>query len=156
MASKALSLTLYNLALPLGLVVMLPGAFIKMRRRNGRWRDLAQRIGVFSGETQTAINALPQRERFWVHAVSVGEVGVAKKLIARLLKTHADLGIVLSTTTPTGHALAAELAAQQGGRVVAIYSPIDLPGVGRLMTTLSISASFAVSMMIGTLDLLRI
>ncbi len=133
MASKALSLTLYNLALPLGLVVMLPGAFIKMRRRNGRWRDLAQRIGVFSGETQTAINALPQRERFWVHAVSVGEVGVAKKLIARLLKTHADLGIVLSTTTPTGHALAAELAAQQGGRVVAIYSPIDLPGVGRLM-----------------------
>lgn len=133
MASKALSLTLYNLALPLGLVVMLPGAFIKMRRRNGRWRDLAQRIGFFPAETQAAIHALPQRERFWVHAVSVGEVGVAKKLIARLLKTQADLGIVLSTTTPTGYALAEELAAQHAGRVVAIYSPIDLPGVGRLM-----------------------
>jgi 3-deoxy-D-manno-octulosonic-acid transferase len=133
MASKALSLTLYNLALPLGLVLMLPGAFIKMRRRNGRWRDLAQRIGMFSSETQSAIDALPQRERFWVHAVSVGEVGVAKKLIARLLKTHTDLGIVLSTTTPTGYALAAELAAQHADRVVAIYSPIDLPGVGRLM-----------------------
>jgi len=133
MASKALSLTLYNLALPLGLVLMLPGAFIKMRRRNGRWRDLAQRIGFFPAETQSAINTLPQRERFWVHAVSVGEVGVAKKLIVRLLKTHADLGIVLSTTTPTGYALAAELAAQHAGRIVAIYSPIDLPGVGRLM-----------------------
>ena len=133
MSSKALSLTLYNLALPLGLVLMLPGAFIKMRRRNGRWRDLAQRIGIFSSETQSAINALPQRERFWVHAVSVGEVGVAKKLISRLLQTHADLGIVLSTTTPTGYALATELAAQHEGRVVAIYSPIDLPGVGRLM-----------------------
>ena len=133
MASKALSLTLYNLTLPLGLVLMLPGAFIKMRRRNGRWQDLAQRIGFFPLETQAAINALPQRERFWVHAVSVGEVGVAKKLIARLLKTHADLGIVLSTTTPTGYALAEELAAQHAGRVVAIYSPIDLPGVGRLM-----------------------
>ncbi len=133
MASKALSLTLYNLALPLGLVVMLPGAFIKMRRRNGRWRDLAQRIGFFPSETQAAIDALPQRERFWVHAVSVGEVGVAKKLITRLLKTQPDLGIVLSTTTPTGHALAEELAAQHAGRVVAIYSPIDLPGVGRLM-----------------------
>jgi 3-deoxy-D-manno-octulosonic-acid transferase len=68
-----------------------------------------------------------------VHAVSVGEVGVAKKLITRLLKTHADLGIVLSTTTPTGHALAAELAAQHAGKVVAIFSPVDLPGVGRLM-----------------------
>ncbi len=32
MASKALSLTLYNLALPLGLVLMLPGAIRKMRR----------------------------------------------------------------------------------------------------------------------------
>ncbi len=133
MASKALSLTLYNLALPLGFVCMVPGAIIKMRRRNGRWRDLAQRIGCFDKATQKAINALPQRERFWVHAVSVGEVGVAKKLITRLLKTHADLGIVLSTTTPTGHALAAELAAQHSGRVVAIFSPVDLPGVGRLM-----------------------
>ncbi|WP_395740695.1 3-deoxy-D-manno-octulosonic acid transferase [Prosthecobacter sp.] len=133
MASKALSLTLYNLALPLGLVLMLPGAFIKMRRRNGRWQDLAQRIGFFPRETQAAIDALPQRERFWVHAVSVGEVGVAKKLIARLLKTQSDLGIVLSTTTPTGYALAQELAVQHEGRVVAIYSPIDLPGVGRLM-----------------------
>ena len=40
---------------------------------------------------------------------------------------------MLSTTTPTGYALAEELAAQHVGRVVAIYSPIDLPGVGRLM-----------------------
>jgi 3-deoxy-D-manno-octulosonic-acid transferase len=133
MASKALSLILYNLALPLGLVCMLPSAIVKMRRRNGRWRDLAQRVGCFDEDTKKAINALPQRERFWVHAVSVGEVGVAKKLITRLLKTRADLGIVLSTTTPTGHALAAELAAQHSGRVVAIFSPVDLPGVGRLM-----------------------
>ena len=133
MASKALSLTFYNLVLPLGLVCMLPGAIVKMRRRHGRWRDLAQRIGCFDQATQRAINTLPQRERFWVHAVSVGEVGVAKKLITRLLKTHADLGIVLSTTTPTGHALAAELAAQHSGKVVAIFSPVDLPGVGRLM-----------------------
>lgn len=133
MASKALSLTLYNLALPFGLVWMLPSAIIKMRRRNGRWRDLAQRIGCFDQATQKAINALPQRERLWVHAVSVGEVNVAKKLITRLLKTQPDLGIVLSTTTPTGHALATELAAQHTGRLVAIYSPLDLPGVGRLM-----------------------
>lgn len=133
MASKALSLTLYNLFLPIGLVFMLPGAIIKMRRRNGRWRDLAQRIGCFNEATRNAINALPQRERLWVHAVSVGEVNVAKKLITRLLKTQPELGIVLSTTTPTGHAIAAELAAQHAGRLVAIFSPVDLPGVGRLM-----------------------
>ncbi len=133
MASKALSLTLYNLALPFGLALMLPAAILKMRRRNGRWRDLAQRIGWHNDETQAAIAALPQRKRFWVHAVSVGEVGVAQKLIVRLLRQHSDLGIVLSTTTPTGHALATEFAARHAGRIVAIYNPVDLPGVGRLM-----------------------
>jgi 3-deoxy-D-manno-octulosonic-acid transferase len=133
MASKALSLILYNLLLPLGLVAMLPGAIVKMRRRNGRWRDLAQRVGCFDDATTNAIGALPQRERLWIHAVSVGEVGVAKKLITRLLKTQPDLGIVLSTTTPTGHAIAEELAAQNTGRLVAIFSPVDLPGIGRLM-----------------------
>lgn len=133
MASKALSLTLYNLVLPFGLVWMLPSAIVKMRRRNGRWRDLAQRVGCFDKDTQNAIKALPQRERLWVHAVSVGEVNVAKKLIVHLLKTQSDLGIVLSTTTPTGHAIAVELAAQHAGRLVPIFSPVDLPGIGRLM-----------------------
>lgn len=133
MASKALSLTLYNLALPLGLVCMLPGAIVKMRRRNGRWSDLAQRIGFFDKETRQAIDALPQRERLWVHAVSVGEVGVATKLITRLLQADSDAGIVISTTTPTGHALAAAFAKKHPGRVVTIFSPVDLPGVGRLL-----------------------
>lgn len=133
MASKALSLTLYNLALPLGLVCMLPGALVKMRRRNGRWRDLAQRIGCFDKDTRRAIDALPQRERLWVHAVSVGEVGVATKLITRLLQADADAGIVISTTTPTGHALAAAFATKHPGRIVTIFSPVDLPGVGRLL-----------------------
>ncbi|MEZ5383905.1 MAG: glycosyltransferase N-terminal domain-containing protein [Prosthecobacter sp.] len=133
MASKALSLTLYNLALPLGLVCLLPGAIVKMRRRKGRWRDLAQRVGFFDKETRAAIDALPQRERLWMHAVSVGEVGVAAKLMTRLLEADAGAGIVISTTTPTGHALAAAFAKKHPGRVVAIFSPVDLPGVGRLL-----------------------
>lgn len=133
MASKALSLTLYNLLLPVGLVFMLPGAIVKMRRRNGRWRDLAQRIGCFDVETSAAIAALPQRERLWVHAVSVGEVGVAQKLMTRLLQADPGMGIVLSTTTPTGHALAVDFARKFPKRVVPIFSPVDFPGVGRLM-----------------------
>lgn len=130
MASKALSLTVYNLLLPLGLVVMLPGAMVKMRRRNGRWRDLAQRAGIFDEPTRSAIAALPGGQRLWVHAVSVGEVGVAQKLMTRLLQAEPECGIVLSTTTPTGYALAAEFATRFPTRVVAIYSPVDLPGIG--------------------------
>ena len=138
MASKALSLTLYNLLLPVGLVFMLPGAILKMRRRNGRWSDLAQRIGIIKPELVEAISALPQRQRLWVHAVSVGEVNVAQKLMTRLLQTDEHLGIVVTTTTPTGHALAADFASRHPGRVVALFSPVDFPGVGlRLLHLIS-------------------
>ena len=56
---RTLVLLLYNLLLPFGLVCMLPGAFVKMRRRGGRWRDLAQRLGFHSSETRDASAALP-------------------------------------------------------------------------------------------------
>ncbi|WP_449070347.1 3-deoxy-D-manno-octulosonic acid transferase [Prosthecobacter sp.] len=125
-----LSLILYNCLLPFGLLLMLPGAIVKMRRRNGKWRDLAQRFGTFSPDTMRAIYALPQEQRLWVHAVSVGEVNVAVKLMTRLLQADAGVGIVLSSTTPTGHALAADFAARHPGRVVAIFSPLDFPTVG--------------------------
>jgi 3-deoxy-D-manno-octulosonic-acid transferase len=130
---RTLVLLLYNLLLPFGLVCMLPGAFVKMRRRGGRWRDLAQRLGFHSPETRAAIAALP-RGRLWMHAVSVGEVNVARKLIKSLLHASPDTAVVLTTTTPTGLALAKECEKQHAGRVVAIYSPVDLPGVpGRML-----------------------
>lgn len=127
----------YNLLLPFGLLCMLPGALVKMRRRGGRWQDLAQRIGLLSGETQAVIEALPRdKGRLWMHAVSVGEVNVARKLIRSLLLASPDTSIVLTSTTPTGHALAQECEKQHAGRVVALYSPIDLPGVPQRMLDL--------------------
>jgi 3-deoxy-D-manno-octulosonic-acid transferase len=42
----------------------------------GRWND----------ERAQALAALPKPDLIWMHAVSVGEVGVARKLIAELLK----------------------------------------------------------------------
>ena len=130
---RTLVLLLYNLLLPFGLVCMLPGAFVKMHRRGGRWRDLAQRLGLHPPETRASIAALPHR-RMWMHAVSVGEVNVARKLIKSLLLASPDTAVVLTTTTPTGLTLAKECEKQHIGRVIAIYSPIDLPGVpGRML-----------------------
>ena len=147
--SKSLSLLLYNLLLPVGLVFMLPGALRKMRARGGRWQDMAQRFGFLSEAKRAAITQLPNgRNRIWLHAVSVGEIGIATKLITRLLKDSPKTGIVLTTTTPTGYALAEEFAQKTGRavqgtltkkrkaadsaapRVVVLYSPIDLPLVG--------------------------
>ena len=129
------SLIIYNLLLPLGLLFMLPGALMKMTRRGGKWTDLLQRLGLHDDATRAAIGELPLR-RFWMHAVSVGEVNVARKLIARMLADAPDCAVVLSTTTPTGLALAKECERRHAGRVVAIYSPVDFPGVPRRLLDL--------------------
>lgn len=130
--SRALSLLLYNVCLPFGLLAMAPGALVKMRRRGGKWGDFSQRLGRYDDVTLAAIKALPRSGgRFWIHAVSVGEVEIAKKLITRLLATQPDCGVVITTTTPTGRALTREFAEKHTGRVVALYSPIDLPFVVR-------------------------
>lgn len=131
MPSLRFSLAIYNVLLPLGLCGMAPGASIKMRRRGGHWRDFGQRFGRWNEERLNALNALPKSGLIWMHAVSVGEVGVARKLIAELLKQQPGRAIVLTTTTPTGHRLAFEIEQAFPQRVVALYSPLDLPFVAR-------------------------
>lgn len=129
--SKYFSLFIYNLLLPVGFLFMLPGALRKMRRRGGRWSDLGQRLGRLPPDLAAAIATLPAgQDRLWVHAVSVGEVGIATKLLTALLKRAPEKGVILTTTTPTGHALAQEFAARHPGRVVVVYSPFDFPRVG--------------------------
>ena len=131
MPSRSLSLALYNAFLPLGLVCMAPGALIKMRRRGGDWRDFGQRFGRWNEERTQALAALPKPGLIWMHAVSVGEVGVARKLIAEMLRQQPARGIVLTTTTPTGHRLALDIEQSYPQRVVALYSPLDLSFVAR-------------------------
>lgn len=131
MLSLRLSLVLYNALLPLGLVCMAPGALVKMRRRGGDWRDFGQRLGRWNEERTQALRSLPKAGLIWMHAVSVGEVGVAKKLIAELLKQKPRRGIVLTTTTPTGHRLALEIEQGFPQCVVALYSPLDMPFVAK-------------------------
>lgn len=127
---RTLSLIIYNLILPIVTLAMAPGALIKMRRRGGRWRDFAQRFGHWPAETNAAIKALQKNgPLIWMHAVSVGEVGVAKKLIHSLTKADGRLGVVLTSTTPTGLELAKECAQAHPGRVICVYSPLDLPFV---------------------------
>jgi 3-deoxy-D-manno-octulosonic-acid transferase len=54
-------------------------------------------------------NSLPElKDTLWIHASSVGEVRLAKVLIAGLIKKGEFRPIALSTFTPTGYALALE------------------------------------------------
>jgi len=129
---RTLSLILYNLLLPFVTLAMAPGALLKMKRRGGRWRDFVQRFGIWPTHLHQAVATMRQSHRIiWMHAVSVGEVGVARKLIQSLLKVDDKVAVVLTSTTPTGLEQAQEAMKTHPGRVLAVYSPLDLPLVAK-------------------------
>jgi 3-deoxy-D-manno-octulosonic-acid transferase len=117
---------LYNLLLPPALLASLPAQLVKWRRRGGSRRDLAQRLGYFDADTLARLASL--EKPWWVHAVSVGEVLVAAKLIRAARTRDARLPIVLSTTTTTGHAVATR---EVPSDVPVLHNPVDLPGAVR-------------------------
>jgi len=114
---------LYNALLPVGLLFALPASLFKMRRRGGYGRHFGQRFGFYTPEVA---RRLVQPQDFWIHAVSVGEVLVARKLIGRLLRERPGFRITLTTTTTTGYAVACGGAPDA---LTVLYNPVDLPPV---------------------------
>ncbi len=95
----------------------LPALLFKGKRRIG----LRQRFGIYP---QGIKKALRQYDNFvWVHAVSVGEMKAAAPLIEQLRASFPGLRFVISTITPTGNAVAKQIAAQED---IVIYLPFDL------------------------------
>ncbi|MGI8890738.1 MAG: 3-deoxy-D-manno-octulosonic acid transferase [Chthoniobacterales bacterium] len=110
---------LYNLLFPLALLVLLPGYALKMFRRGNYREKFGQRLGRYDRATRTTLSA---DRRTWVHAVSVGEVMIAIKLVAAMKQREPALRIALTTTTTTGFALAQRLAPAW---LEVLYTPLD-------------------------------
>ena len=96
-------LFLYNLLLPLFLVVSFPVYLRRMIRRGGYARNFFQRFGFFSHRLRSDFS---QGNWSWVRAVSVGEVLVAIRLIEEIRRQDPGFQAVISTTTSTGYQLA--------------------------------------------------
>jgi 3-deoxy-D-manno-octulosonic-acid transferase len=111
----------YNLLFPVVLVVMLPSFLIRMVRRGNYRHKFGQRFGIYSKRVS---GKLAGHRWTWVHAVSVGEVMIALKLIAGMRGRDPDLRVVLSTTTSTGYRLAAR---HKSPHLEPIYHPLDIP-----------------------------
>ena len=113
-------LLIYNLLLPVFLVISIPGYLIKMKKRGGFGTGLSERFGIYrkpaSQEPQGGL---------YVHAVSVGETFIALKFIREWCKTHSE-PVILATSTATGHQVARDAALPQ---VRPLYSPLDVPGL---------------------------
>ncbi len=110
----------YNLVWPLGLLIFLPGYLVKMFRRGGYREKFGQRLAFYDADVAQRLRQ--GRPRTWIHAVSVGEVGIALKLLDRLRRLEPDIDCVLTTTTTTGFALATKRAPAW---VEVMYMPVD-------------------------------
>lgn len=116
-----LLLVLYNIFFPAVLLILLPGAIWRMWKRGNYAHKFGQRFAWYSARTRSIL----RRDRgrwIWIHAVSVGEVLIALKLIQQIQKDH-DVPVLLSTTTSTGFQLAHDRRGAQ--RMEIIYHPVD-------------------------------
>lgn len=99
-----------------GAALLGAGPFLLARRGKHYLPTLAGRLGRERHLKEEALG----KGGLWIHAVSVGEVGVAATL-ARALP--ANLPLLVTTTTPTGQARA---RAAFAGRAAVAYFPFDL------------------------------
>ena len=102
---------LYQLAM--GIALLLAGPFLLARRGSHYLPTLPGRLGKDPGDPRP-------RGELWLHAVSVGEVGVAATLAQAL---PPDLPLLVTTVTPTGQERAKALFS---GRAGVAYLPFDL------------------------------
>ena len=107
---------IYSALLAAALLLGSPYWIFQMLRHGKYRRGLGERFGI-----------VPQRIRFegkrsiWVHAVSVGEVLAVSELVRQLRSEYPEHRIVVSTTTDTGH----KLAAGRFGAENVFYFPLD-------------------------------
>ena len=122
---------LYNIVFPMAVLLMLPSFLLRMIRRGKYRHKFGQRFGIYSPGVRERIAGTG---RVWLHAVSVGEVNIALKLIQALRDADPSLVFILSTTTSTGFKLA---ASRKSPWLEPIYNPLDfLPVVRRVMQTI--------------------
>lgn len=109
----------YNLLLTLFSPIWVPWMLWRTSRREKKpnWKE---RTGDYS-----IVKPEPGERRIWVHAVSVGEVVAALPILREIRSRDAELKIVLSVTTSSGHTTAEERAIGLFDHLV--YFPLDVP-----------------------------
>jgi 3-deoxy-D-manno-octulosonic-acid transferase len=115
----------YNLLFHVGYLLMMPRFLWRMHKRGGYRADFGERMFRLSEEKR---KRLSEGRKIWIHAVSVGEFGVADAFMREWRTRHPEAGFVVTVNTSTGHRLA-ETALT--GRDVLLYPPVDSPPVVR-------------------------
>jgi 3-deoxy-D-manno-octulosonic-acid transferase len=127
---------LYSALLVVALVVSSPWWLMRMLTTERYREGLGERLGQVPPRLREAVGPYAdQRKVLWVHAVSVGEVLAASRLVGELEVAMRRRGerwrVVVSTTTRTGQALARE----RFGAERVFYFPLDFAGPVRAWIT---------------------
>jgi 3-deoxy-D-manno-octulosonic-acid transferase len=117
-------LLFYNLALLAVLVALAPWWLFRIATTQKYREGLLERLGLVPLRLAKSLDERGRkRPMIWLHAVSVGEVLAASRLVGELDRALPGYRLVISTTTRTGQ----ELARDRFGPDRVFYCPLDLP-----------------------------
>jgi 3-deoxy-D-manno-octulosonic-acid transferase len=119
------SYTAYRLLTACSSLVLIPLIWAHHRLRGDDFQRFFQRMGCYPKAVAATLQGRP---RIWIHAVSVGEVGVATAIANALRFRYPDSAIALSTIREQGLARARELL---GKTAACFFAPLDLVGPTR-------------------------
>lgn len=110
---------IYNILFLTFFILTSPYYFWRMWRRGNWIAGFGERFAQYDTKLK---QALTNRHALWLHAVSVGEVGICAHLIKLLEPRLPNVKLVVSTTTTTGMG---ELKRKLPTQVGKIYYPVD-------------------------------
>jgi len=110
----------YNLLFTAGFALSWPYLTYLIWRRQPFWERLGERLGHYPKDLKEWLK--DPRRPVWIHAVSVGEMLLARVLVRELRARRPDLRILITTGTPTGRKVGLPLVDAQTRLV---YVPTD-------------------------------
>jgi len=111
---------LYNMAFSLSFFVLGPFALLYLLIKGLLDQQFKERLGFLPAHL---IGPKRRGLRIWLHAVSIGEVKLAKVISEAIRERGRNVSIILSTTTKSGRQTARSIMPPD---TVVIYNPIDL------------------------------
>ncbi|MEM1059276.1 MAG: glycosyltransferase N-terminal domain-containing protein [Verrucomicrobiota bacterium] len=116
---ETLARLLYNTAFLPVFVASMPYYGWRLWRRGQPLYHFEQRLGIYGEGVR---KKLAGGADLWIHAVSVGEVMLAKAILGPLRQSCPGIRVVLTTTTQTGRSVALPL---EDELTTVLYNPID-------------------------------
>jgi len=110
----------YNLLFTAGFALSWPYLTYLIWRRQPFWERLGERLGHYPKDIKEWLK--DPRRPVWIHAVSVGEMLLARVLVRELRARRPDLRILITTGTPTGRKVGLPLVDAQ---TKLVYVPTD-------------------------------